>query len=248
VVAGINRFTTNGLKKEFATNLVVCLRCASIWTKVYTITNMKTSNPILRVAACGLAALILSLTPAAHAALTAAQISALSGSSGPTAASAKELLDTATAAADKQQLAKDIAAYVAINYPALAGPIAGRLAKELPTAAVEIVKSAVGANKAVTAAVVESVVREVKATAGAPGAIAVAVAQIDLNLAVTAAQAATKGVDGNKDAAGGIITALGSVPGLNPQTITIAVNQVLQATTSSPVQFTVNPLNVSTSN
>jgi hypothetical protein len=254
VVAGINRFTTNGLKKEFATNLVVCLMCFSIWTKVYTITNMKTSNPILRVAACGLAALILSLTPAAHAALTAAQISALGGSgkgkksSGPTPAAVNALMASATTAAAKQQLAKDIAAYVAVNYPARAGSIAGQLAKLVPAAAVEIVKSAVGANKAVTADVVENVVREVKGTPGAPAAVAVAVAQIDVGLAVTAAKAATQGAGGNTDVASAIISSLASVPGVSAQQITVAVNQVVQNIgNASPVAFTVNPLNVSTS-
>ena len=228
--------------------------CASIWTKVDTITNMKTSSPILRVAAFGLAALILSLAPAAHAALTPAQISALAGSgkgkksSGPTTAAINALMASATTAAAKQQLAKDIAAYVAVNYPTSAGSIAGQLAKLAPAAAVEIVKSAVGANKAVTAAVVENVVQEVKTTAGAPAAIAVAVAQIDVGLAVTAAKAATQGVGGNTDVASAIISSLASVPGVSAQQITVAVNQVVQNIgNASPVAFTVNPLNVSTS-
>lgn len=212
---------------------------------------MKTTT--LRIAACGLAALILSLAPAAHAALTPAQISDLAGSgkgkkdSGPTAAAVQALMNSVPQA-QKQQLAKDIAAYVAKNYPTSAGSIAGQLAKLLPTAAVEIVKAAVGENKAVTAAVVENVVREVKGTPGAPVAVAVAVAQIDVGLAVTAAKAATQGVGGNTDVASAIIQSLASVPGVSAQQITVAVNQVVQNIgNASPVAFTVNPLNVSTS-
>lgn len=256
MVAGINRFTTNGLKKEFATNLVVCLRCASIWTKVYAIKNMKTSNPILRVAACGLAALILSLAPAAHAALTDAQISALAGSgkgkksSGPTTAAINALMASATTAAAKQQLAKDIAAYVAVNYPTSAGSIAGQLTKLVPAAAIDIVTSAVKANNAVTEAVVKSVVSEVKTQAGAASAIAVAVTQIDVKLAVAAVKGATAGAGSSTEAAA-ILTALKvAIPTLDTatqQAITVAANQVLQGTTQNNVQLTVNPLNVSTS-
>jgi hypothetical protein len=217
---------------------------------------MKMNTTTVRIAACGLAALILSLASAAHAALTSAQISALGGtsgkkgkgSSGPSPANVSALMATATTPAAKLALAKDIAAYVAANFSTSAGRVAGQLANLVPAAAVEIVKSAVGANKAVTAAVVESVVREVKNTPGAPGAIAVAVAQIDVGLAVTAAKAATKGADGNTNIASEIIQNLASVPGVNAQQITVAVNQVVQNIgNASPVAFTVNPLNVSTS-
>lgn len=210
----------------------------------------------VRIAACGLAALILSLAPEAHAALTSQQISALGGTggkkgkggSGPTPANVTALMATATTPAAKQALAKDIAAYVAANFPTSAGRVAGQLANLVPAAAVEIVRSAVGANKTVTAAVVESVVREVKNTPGAPGAIAVAVAQIDVGLAVTAAKAATRGADGDQNAASAIISSLASVPGVSAQAITVAVNQVVQNIgNATPVAFTVNPLNVSTS-
>jgi hypothetical protein len=230
--------------------------CFSIWTKVYTITNMKTSNPILRVAACGLAALILSLTPAAHAALTAQQISALGGSgkskksAGPTTATVQAMMASATTPAAKQQLAKDIAAYVATTYPTSAGSICGQLAKLVPAAAIEIVKSAVTANNAVTEAVVKSVVSEVKSTPGAASAIAVAVTQIDVKLAVAAVKGATAG-SGSSTEAAAILTALKvAIPTLDAatqQAITVAANQVLQGTTANNVTLTVNPLNVSTS-
>ena len=159
---------------------------------------MKNNYTLLKaLLVAGIVGTMAHVSPLAHAALTAQQITALAG---PTSAknlsqAAVDMVNAATPAA-REQLAKDIAAYVAVNKPGLAGFVVASIVQLIPNSVAAIVTAAVQANQAVAASVVTATVQALPssavvvaaaATAAAPGSTinftALATA------AVTAAQA-----------------------------------------------------------
>ena len=139
---------------------------------------MKNSYSLLKaLLVAGIVGTMAHVTPLAHAALTPTQITALAG---PTSAknlsqAAVDMVNSATPAA-REQLAKDIAAYVAVNKPGLAGVVVASIAQLIPNSAAAIVTAAVQANQSVAASVVTETVRAVPSSAAVVAAAATAAA------------------------------------------------------------------------
>ena len=141
----------------------------------------------------GIVGTMAHVSPLAHAALTPSQITALSAATAvrlPQAA--VDMVNAATPAA-REQLAKDIAAYVAVNKPGLAATVVASIVQLIPNSAAAIVTAAVQANQSVAASVVTATVQALPSSAVVVAAAASAAAPgstINFTALATAALAA----------------------------------------------------------
>ena len=167
---------------------------------------MKNNYSILKaLLVAGIVGTMAHVSPLAHAALTAQQITVLAG---PTSAknlsqAAVEMVNAATPAA-REQLAKDIAAYVAVNKPGLAATVVASIVQLIPNSAAAIVTAAVQANQSVAASVVTATVQALPSSAVVVAAAASAAAPgstINFTALATAALAAAQAGGGTPAAA-----------------------------------------------
>lgn len=164
---------------------------------------MKKYTSVIRAAiTLSAIAAILTFTPQANAALTVAQSNSIRASKGNKAdlvAAAKRIVAAATTPEAKAQAAKDVAALVAVEAPALANVVVGNLAKDDPAAAPGIAAAAAGANSAVAVAVAKSAAAAAPAyaaqitsqvSAAAPGGAAAIATAVTAGVAASSTETA----------------------------------------------------------
>ena len=166
---------------------------------------MKNNYSLLKaLLVAGIVGTMTHVSPLAHAALTPSQITALSAATTvKLAQTAVDMVNAATPAA-REQLAKDIAAYVAVNKPGLAGVVVASIVQLIPNSAAAIVTAAVQANQSVAASVVTATVQALPSSAVVVAAAATAAAPgstINFTALATAALAAATAGGGTPAAA-----------------------------------------------